>query len=229
MGITGGPDVVREGVSLAVDAGDIDSYTTGSAVWRDVSRNRTNGSLSNSPGFTNANKGAIVFNGSNTSVTMPISTQLGNTAYSIEFLLLVSATSAVYGVMLWGSGPFNTGGRGIEIRFQNSTLEYTLNDGTGTGTRLQYAVPNLANGQFRHYVITQALRGTAILYINGVNVANQSYSAETTFTNTYNMLIGRGTDGFLNGRISNFKVYTKALSPREVSKNYDAMRSRFNR
>lgn len=228
MGISGGPEVVRDGVTLAVDAGDIDSYTTGSAIWRDVSRNRTNGSLSNSPGFTNANKGAIVFNGSNTSVTMPISTQLGNTNYSLEFLLLVSATSANYGIVLWGSGPFNTGGRGFEIRFQNSTLEYTLNDGTGVGTRLQYTVPSLTNGQYRHYVITQALQGTAILYVNGVSVATQSYSAETTFTNTYNLLLGRGTDGFLNGRISNFKVYTRELSPRDVSKNYNAMRSRFN-
>ena len=227
MGISGGPEVIREAVDLAVDAGDRDSYTTGSVVWKDLSRNRSNGSISN-PSFTTVNKGAIVFNGTNSVVTMPTTTQLGNTDYSIEFILLVSATSANYGIMIWGSGPFNTGGRGIEIRFQTNQLEYTLNDGTNVGTRLQYTFSNIADGRYRHMVITQVRQGTATLYVNGVNVATQSFAAESTYTNTYNMLIGRGTDGFLNGRIANFKVYTKVLSPREVSQNYNAMRSRFN-
>lgn len=228
MGISGGPEVVRDGISLAIDAADRTSYTTGSSVWRDLSSNTVLGSFQNNPEFTNDRRGAMIFNGSNTSVTMPILTQLGNTNYSIEFMLLVSATSANYGVLLWGSGPFNTGGRGIEIRFQTSQFEYTLNDGTGVGTRLQYTFPNIADGRYRHFVLTQLTQGIATLYVDGSQVATQNYSAESTFTNTYNMLLGRGTDGFLNGRIANFRIYNKILSPREIRQNYNSIRSRFN-
>lgn len=228
MGIAGGPEIVREEISLAVDAGDRASFVTGSTTIRDLSSNNITGTLQNNPGFTTDNRGAMIFNGSNTSITMPTSTQLGNTNYSIEFALLVSATSANYGVLLWGSGPFNTGGRGIEIRFQTSQFEYTLNDGVGVGTRLQHSFSNIADGRFRHFVLTQARQGNAILYVDGRQVATQSYSAESTFTNTYNMILGRGTDGFLNGRISNFRIYTKVLSPREIRQNYNSMRSRFN-
>jgi hypothetical protein len=228
MGISGGPEIVREDVSLAIDAGDRTSFVTGSTIVRDLSSNNIVGSLQNNPGFTTDNRGAMIFNGSNTSMTMPTSTQLGNSNYSIEFALLVSATSLNYGIMIWGSSPFNTGGQGIEMRFQTNQFEYTLNDGTGTGTRLQHTFSNIADGWYRHFILTQQRQGTAILYVDGRQVATQNYSGESTFNNINNILLGRGNDGFLNGRIANFRIYTRALSPREVRQNYNSIRSRFN-
>jgi hypothetical protein len=196
-------------------------------IWPNLVNQSVSGSLLNNPAFDPSNGGSIVFDGVNDNVTVPIPTQLGNIDYSIDFTLLVATSSANYGIFLWGSGVFNTNGLGIETRFQTNQLEYSINDGTGTGTRLQYSFSNVTDNQYRHYTLTQIKQGTATLYVNGTSVVTQNYASESLFTNTSSLLVGRGTDGYLNGKIANFRVYNRALSASEVAQNYNSTKTRF--
>jgi hypothetical protein len=195
----------------------------------DLSALRSTITTFNYPSYVAGPVAYTAYNGSTQYLQYSPTTQFGNTDFSIEFVLKVSATSANYGIMLWGSGPFNSLGKGIEVRFQTNGFEYTVNDGVGAGTRLQYnGITSIADGAWRHFVITQVRAGTATLYINGVSVGTQSYSGEVTFTDLLALQIGKGHDGYLNGQIPLFKMYNAALSAADVQKNFSAVRGRFS-
>ena len=53
MGIAGGPDIIQNGLALALDAADRNSYPGSGTVWGDVSGNNYNFTLTNSPTFSN--------------------------------------------------------------------------------------------------------------------------------------------------------------------------------
>ena len=51
MSVAGGPNLIKNGLVLALDAGNIKSYQSGSTVWYDKSGNNLSGSLINGPTF----------------------------------------------------------------------------------------------------------------------------------------------------------------------------------
>jgi hypothetical protein len=63
MAISRGPKIVTNGLVLALDAADRNSYVSGSTTWNDLSGYNYNGTLTNSPTFSNTNGGIISFNG----------------------------------------------------------------------------------------------------------------------------------------------------------------------
>ena len=183
--------------------------------------------LLNGVSFASGGGGSLVFDGVNDYVSVPsFGLALGNTDFTLEFWLLVSASSANFGIFLFGSGPFNTNSKGCEVRFQTNTLEYGINDSSGVANRLQYTFTNIADSVWRHFVITQVKQGTATLYVNGTSVATQTYSNESLYTDLFGISIGRGNDGYLNGRLGQFKIYDRALTTAEVLTNYNSSRSK---
>jgi hypothetical protein len=79
MGISGGPDMIQDGLVLSLDASDRNSYVSGSATWRDLSGNN----------FT----GSIVSGSFNTN---PSSITLNNTTYSGSVVLSVGYSGSVF-------------------------------------------------------------------------------------------------------------------------------------
>ena len=69
MGFGNGPRIVSNGLVLALDAADKNSYPGSGITWRDVSGNNNNGTLTNGPTFDSSNGGSIVFDGTNDFVT----------------------------------------------------------------------------------------------------------------------------------------------------------------
>ena len=64
MGVAGGPDLIQDGLVLALDASDRNSYVSGSTTWFDVAGSN-NGTLTNGPTFNTGSGGSIVFDGVN--------------------------------------------------------------------------------------------------------------------------------------------------------------------
>ena len=60
-----GPKIVTDGLVLHLDAGDPRSFDGNSTTWRDLSGNGNHGTLMNGVGYTNSNKGGMVFDGVN--------------------------------------------------------------------------------------------------------------------------------------------------------------------
>ena len=229
MATYGGSNFVTNGLVLALDAANPRSYVSGSGTWFDMSGNNYSGSLLNGPGYSTAYNGVLTFDGADDYCNSTnFALQMGNTDYTIEFVLKVNQTSTAPGIMNWGSsGPFNLNGKGMQIRFQTNLFEYTIADGFSTGIRLQYTFSNVADGTYKHYIITQIKQDLATLYLNGINVSTKSYAGEVAYTDTYNLWIARGNDGYINGNIPYVRIYNRALSSDEVLQNYNLAKLRF--
>ena len=63
MSFNNGPTIVTNGLVLALDAGDRNSYPGTGTTWRDLSGNNNNGTLTNGPTFNTGSLGSIVFDG----------------------------------------------------------------------------------------------------------------------------------------------------------------------
>jgi hypothetical protein len=130
------------------------------------------------------------------------------------------ATQSVMSVGANGSGT----GFGLET---TSTVWALTIGNTGTATTLTYD----ANVWYNVAYVGEFLTSNSItskLYIDGV----LRYSATTASINTTNSPFYLGTNPArtlrLNGYISQARIYKKALSTREIEKNYDAFKGRYS-
>ena len=86
-----GPKIVRDGLVLALDAGDVNSFKAGSTTWFDVSGNNNNGTLTNGPAYSTINRGTILFDGINDVVTITDNASI-SMSNSLTILAWINAT-----------------------------------------------------------------------------------------------------------------------------------------
>ena len=86
MAGSAGPDLVQNGLVLALDAADKLSYLGTGTVWYDLSGNANTGTLTNGPTFSQANGGAIVFDGVDDYVNIPYNSIFNSsTTFTVDF------------------------------------------------------------------------------------------------------------------------------------------------
>ncbi len=228
MSFTHSPQIVTNGLVLALDAGNTKSYVSGSTTWFDKSGNGYNGTLTNGPTFNSSNGGSIVFDGTNDYVlvnkTLMADAPAGT--FDIWFNLATTAGSAYYTVsnILIGkpSGPDNAFG------FSPNTGKLMLRLGNATNLTSSVSV-NTGSWQLGQGVWDST--GMSI-YLNGSLVASVAASGLTWFGGTtYDTVLGRNWvgsgDGSFTGNIGSVKVYNRALTQAEITQNFNALRGRF--
>jgi hypothetical protein len=232
-----GPNIVTDGLILALDAGNTKSYTSGSTIWYDKSGNSNNGTLTNGPTFSSENGGSIVFDGSNDYVISNVGTTLDiGTTISVTFSCWIKYTTSATnytGLVAKATVGNNTG---VQMLLYNNKLSCEV-----ASTPSNFISPltglvgttTLNTGQWYNTILTvNRSNNTVSAYVNGVLESSQSNAAVSTsnLTSGTNLLIGseRNSSLFLNGKISNVHIYNKALSAAEILQNYNALKSRFN-
>jgi hypothetical protein len=220
MGVGNGPRL--EGVDSlfgAIDAANIRS-ATGSTITNIYTGNKTLSSgisivQSSGASYISFGGAGIVTSFSNSGISGANSRTL-----SAWVKFTSKATQAVMSVGANGTGT----GFGLET----SSTVWNLSVGnSGTATTLTYD----ANVWYQVAYVGEFLTSNSItsrLYINGV----LRHSSTATSINTTNSPFYLGTNPArtlrLNGYISQARIYKKALSTREILKNYDAFKGRYN-
>jgi hypothetical protein len=226
MGVAYNTNIVRDGLVLYLDAANKKSYPATGTVWNDLSGNGRNGTLSNSPSFSS---GSFLFDGTNQLVTIPNNIQFGSTSFSIEMVVKFPLLN-YDAICSWNGDGFNTGAKGLSIRFRSpgANIEYALNDGTGVATRLQ--IPNLALNTWYHITYTHNFNGVISAYVNSQFIDSVDYtsSGNSTYSDVYDLLLARDSNDFGNIHLPIFKVYNRVLSAAEVQQNFNAVRGRYN-
>lgn len=237
MAVSGGPNIVDDGLVLYLDAANPRSYPRTGTTWNDLSISRLSGSLLNGPIFNPANNGNILFDGSNDFVQVEYTSRFNTSQFTIDCVLQdnspVPQLDPFKRIVAWNDGSTTTqfvlayssgstgnplGVRGFGIRRGEGVPNYFI---TGSG-----AIPNGI-----HHVITTFNGTTYRMYRNGVLEGNAPFFtpgiAVGTPSNTF--FIGqRGNGaGYVSGSIYQVKIYNRALSVEEVLQNYNAVRSRF--
>jgi hypothetical protein len=220
MGVGNGPKIEGfDSLFGSIDAANLRSVS-GSTI-----KNTLSGNTATSTGISIVNSSGasyISFGGAG------IVTSFSNTGISGANSRTLSAwvkftSKAVQSVMSVGAN-----GAGTGFGLETSSTVWNLSIGnSGTATTLTYD----ANVWYHVAYVGEFLTSNSItskLYINGV----LRYNASTASINTTDSPFYLGTNPAktlrLNGFISQAKIYKKALSEREITKNYNAMKGRYD-
>jgi len=228
MALGHGPRVVTDGLVLALDAADKNSYPGSGTTWTDLSGQGNNGTLINSPGYTSTNGGGITFDGTNDrgTFTSPI-TSTSNQTYEIWTNAIASASAASgYAYLLHNNNADTTTGNSYLTIGIKPTQQYyaALN---GAYATISSGVT--ANNSNIVQIILTWDGLTQRMYVNGdlkdseaLTGTPQNFSTTTSFgddkSTTYRMI---------QGNIYSIKIYNRALTPQEIQQNYNATKSRF--
>ena len=229
--------IVTDGLILNLDAGNTSSYPGSGTTWYDISGNGLNGTLTNGPTYNSANKGSIVFDGSNDYVEI-----------ADDNILDISSNNIT-----------------IEVTFKNDTLPSSLHgDGLlskGSGSNngvYELLLINRAEygGKFALYFRCGSVgtfnpgnilletgkiysagavmdNGIMRTYVNGVFEDGSLTASGNIPTSSNPITLGTrelqkgSSSSMLDGNIYCARVYNRALSAAEIEQNFNALRARY--
>ena len=230
MSINGPSKIVREGLVLSLDAGNIKSYVTASTSWYDLSKNGNNGTLTNGPAYSTIGQSSILFDGTNDYVSIPSTNgpiQFGTNPFAIECWIYPTNSTTRQGLITSSGG--NLTGPIFAIQGQGTTNAvgsgiYGSADTINTGNN------GITSNVWNHLVLTRTSTSAnaATIYVNGVSKATGTIG--TNFSTAYAVGIGytNVAGEYYIGNFGIVRIYNnKSLSRDEVLKNFNATRTRF--
>ena len=223
MSVSGGPDIITDGLILSLDAANNKSYPRSGNIWYDLSNNGKNGSLINNPTFDSANNGNIAFNGINnfinTSYTLP------NTNYTISVVFKINVFSTTYNRGIFST--FSTSNfNGIYFADSGNQSTPTSNMWFWVDSNSVYFFPYIFATNTWYFIAFSITGGQIYAYLNGRLVYQVTNT--TTHKDTLNLGRSRFNENYLNGNISLTQIHNRALSANEILQNYNALKGRFN-
>ena len=219
--------IVTDGLVLALDAADRNSYVSGSTTWFDVSGNNNSGSLINGPTFNTGSGGSIVFDGVD----------------DYGYLILPSLNFDTSGITLgfWFKQVNEVGAWRTTINLKNNLnnnfLEIRNTDGNGLMAGNYFDV--VANTDTRtatfnaleniwYYLTVCWGNNNLTFYANGNSIGSTSLPSINLGTSPQvRLAIAYSDNRNVNCHIANTQIYNRALSATEVLQNYNAQKSRF--
>jgi hypothetical protein len=195
-------------------------------TWTDLSGNNNNGTLTNGPTFNASNKGNILFDGVDDSVSITnVSSLRPTTELTIEMVVKAVTTTAGWN-HLFGINPYTsysplifleTGGQLIRALHFVNGVEYRCNTNETISTSV-----------FKHVVFTFRPGDAIRSYFNGVASTTNALPNGALSYNTSNaFLISYLGANWPNVQFGLVRMYNKALTQAEVSQNFQATKTRF--
>jgi len=216
-----GPNIVTDGLVFAIDAGSTRSYPgSGTTVTDLVGTN--NGTLTNGVGFNSANGGYWDFDGTNDYISM------GSLNLQQSWTLEVWANmddASSFG--LFGQGVYGNS-VGLHILYQSSARGmifgmYANDNDYGNNYRP-------STGTWYHWVFTyNASTYDKQFYADSV-LQTPAASVENAYSGTGQLNIGAiysNASSPANGKISATRFHNRVLTAAEVTRNFNAQKSRF--
>ena len=236
MGTVYNTNIVTDGLIGCWDAANKRSYPGAGTTWTDLAGSNS-ATLVNDATFADVSLGAIAFDGTNDSVTVPIIDGQNGFSFSIWLYFLAVPTDNYTTFSIYNGG-------GAEFMFyimetSAHTTSYMLGiRGAGTGNTLTSTnkayQPSSNLGKWVHYCATYNGGGATTVgnykvYFNGqvtdINLVENFGGAG----NQDPMKWGQDAAGAgdLNGYMGHIAFYNRPLSVDEVKQNYEATKSRF--
>jgi len=219
MALGHGPRVVTDGLVLALDAGDTNSYPGSGTAWTDLSGKGNNGTLDNSVTYTSNNGGGLSFDGTDEIVLLPkiITT---NDFTVCQFISPTSDTGEG-----WTFEQYNFGGGRLILNTQFQTtgkLRFFL------GGNAFNSSTNLVSGQ-KYFICCSRSGSSGSIYINGNLDATGTLNSNSIDNITAAIGGSRAfsLDKQFIGDIYTTSVYNRALTSTEIQQNFNALRGRF--
>jgi hypothetical protein len=221
------PPISETGLVLRLDAAEPISYPGSGTTWSDLSGNGNVGTLINGVGYNSINGGSFAFDGVDDLVIIPENNLLNTQRVSVE---VWAKTNAISQNGFWfEKGNINTQ---YSLFQQGTTIIWRGNFGAGFVDFITLTTASFINTSNWFHIVATFISGQQFVYINGVLVGSNTL-AGTLATNTNGCSIGAygGFNGarayYYNGSIASVSVYNRALTPLEISQNFNAIRGRY--
>ena len=241
MAFGNGPRIVTEGLVLAVDAADRNSYAGSGTTWNGLGTGDYTGTLTNGPTFSDADGGSIVFDGTNdfvNSIVYPVTSPFSFYTGSFTLEAIVKPTSYQTGSY------FGLANMVVMKSFSATTFNYAMqvtNDTTvsfikrSSPESLQFhsfTVPSMRNRISSITFTINATGTTVTCYFNGNLIGSLSITGTLIQPNASDTILISGLSAtalgtqFI-GNIYGIKIYNIPLSAAQVAQNVAAVKSRY--
>jgi len=218
--------IVTDGLVLALNAADKNSYPGSGTTWTDLSGLNNNSTL-NAATFDTTNGGRIIFNGSSTYISIPSNTDtrlLNNYQTLSQWVYITSVGPNGYSELYY-SGAQYSNFTSIKWLSVGITFDVTLN------VEYTIAMTNNYSEWMNITCVIDKVGNTFAVYKNGnfINsISFTTFSVSGTTTRIGSNLITGNSGDPMKGSIATTSIYNKLLSASEIAQNYNAQKSRFN-
>lgn len=232
-----GPNVVTNGLVLALDAANTKSYPGTGTTWRDISGSDNNLSwTSPAPTFTTYNNVSVISTvNTYTSLRAVRSTTYNNMRtlngpYTACCFFRPNDITSNKIVFSFGPANNNCNGESVHPIGIGSAGKFAGGSCGGLGTWSSSAGVTPTTTKF-YYVCCTYDGSTEIIYVDGVFDKSAAMSSSTPVSVSNAISLGWIRDDgnlySMNASIGNIAVYNRVLSPSEILQNYNAQKSRF--
>jgi len=226
--------IVTDGLVLHLDAGNGASYPGSGTTWTDLSGNGNDGTLTNGPTYDSSNGGSIVFDGDNDyidlgtiGVSHPLQLDNGLTIswWGIRgsggdvFQRIIDKSNSGVAANGWGIYPRNTTTPESQLTLAYNGTDNIINSST-----------NISSTSWQNWSLTwDQPSGNWIWYLNGSadNSGSTTYNIPTVETNAKIGTWNHSTAREYKGKFSSFLIYTRPLTPSEITQNYNVLKGRY--
>lgn len=232
-----GPNIVKDGLVLYLDAGSPNSFPliNQSTTWKDISGNANNGVLTNGPTFNSTNGGSIMFDGVNDYVNLGNVLNFERTdSFTFSTWVNINNTSTPRAFI---SKTSNTVLRGYFFGANtNNSIIFILRNTINTN-QLFISTPSFPfTNTWKNFTVTydgNSNPSGVSIYVDSILQSNiiTTNNLTSTIINTDNLNIGARTStgglSYFFGNIAQTQIYNRALSSSEILQNFNVTRSRF--
>ena len=224
--ITSKSQIVRNGLSCLLDAGNSDSYPGSGTSWFDISGNNRHFTWSSAPSFSYENSLAY-FNTTTRTCTGPASNSFGiNNTSGYTIMVACKNNSLVNSSAFQFYGSDNSGlneFRGIYTHIPVNNIVYFDQGGCCSSTkRLSVSVTNTTSWNI--WVFKKDSNNRKIFRNSSTIASTTTASANIDLLST-NVRVG---DNLWDTRLQSFFVYNRGLTDLEILQNYNALKGRFS-
>ena len=233
MGVFAGPEIVEDGLVLALDAGNTKSYPGSGTTWTDLSGNGNNASLNDGAYFSN---NSILFDGDNDGVDLGRSYFETVDEFSVVIWFKPDGVKGGTQMLIYeGQGDGFGGNNEFHVQYDSGSTDQVaawmtggISIGSGSGT-----VPVDRFSQVSYTVSGLSGTATGTLYLNGQNegsdtgtISRSGYGVNTLVGRPYSLAFPTPPRSY-EGLIQSVMVYHRALTAAEIQQNFNATRGRF--
>ena len=235
MGISAGPKITSDGLVLHIDPANNKSYSGSGVTIYNMVTGGIAGTLVNGPVSDVAYKKTFILDGTNDTIQMQLPSGIvTGSQISISFWAKWKSTGTTTATIQTLVDNQYQVADNIGFFIQDrpdlgSVLEWSTQPNNAVNRRV-YSTQVVGDGSWHHIVGTND--GTfSRLYVDGYETGTAKTSAGIATTQDI-LCIGNwayvySSPRYLNGSISNFKVYNKALSASEILSDYFSTKNRF--
>jgi hypothetical protein len=225
MGLFHAPNLVVDGLVMALDPASLKSYAGTGSSFYDLSGNTNNGTLLNGPVYSTNLSGYFTFDGTNDYINVAHSSSL-NIAdnFTVSFWSKQKTNTAQVPLSKYQSGV-----RGWVFVYNNTAnlMSFDGRNQTADGYKNAESSVTAPLGVWNHYTGVKSGVNMTI-YQNGVATGSTTWSSAGDMTSSVSLTIGSLNGAFYSTcDVGQILYYNRVLTDDEIMQNYDAIKNKY--